>query len=62
VECVLEQAREEGAARVTLEVRRYNHPAIALYERLGFRRVGERRNYYGGGEDALLMEKDFAGA
>ena len=61
VEAVLEEARQEGAARVTLEVRRYNLPAIALYERLGFRRVGERRNYYGGGEDALLMEKDVAG-
>ena len=61
VEAVLEEAREEGAARVTLEVRRYNNPAIGLYERLGFRRVGERRNYYGAGEDALLMEKDIDG-
>jgi [ribosomal protein S18]-alanine N-acetyltransferase len=61
VETVLDEAREEGAARVTLEVRRYNNPAIALYERLGFRRVGERRNYYGAGEDALLMEKDIDG-
>ena len=58
VEVVLDEAREEGASRVTLEVRRYNHPAITLYERLGFRRVGERRNYYGAGEDAVLMEKD----
>jgi [ribosomal protein S18]-alanine N-acetyltransferase len=61
VEAVLEEAREEGAARVTLEVRRYNNPAIGLYERLGFRRVGERRNYYGAGEDAVLMEKDVDG-
>jgi ribosomal-protein-alanine N-acetyltransferase len=61
VEAVLEEAREEGAARDTLEVRRYNTPAIALYERLGIRGVGERRNYYGAGEDALLMEKDVEG-
>ena len=58
VQAVLEEAVERRVAHVTLEVRRHNAPAIALYERLGFRRVGERKNYYGAGEDALLMEKD----
>ena len=61
VEAALDEARDESITRVTLEVRRYNTPAIALYERLGFRRVGERRNYYGAGEDAVLMEKDVTG-
>jgi [ribosomal protein S18]-alanine N-acetyltransferase len=58
LEQALDEAASRGARRATLEVRRYNLPAIALYERMGFRRVGERRNYYGPGEDALLMEKD----
>lgn len=54
----LDEASRRGARRATLEVRRHNAPAIALYEEMGFRRVGMRRNYYGPGEDALLMEKD----
>lgn len=44
------------AARVTLEVRRSNAPAIELYERFGFRAAGIRRRYYqDNGEDALIM-------
>lgn len=51
----LAAARDEGATRAVLEVRRGNHGAIALYELLSFERVGERRGYYDDGEDALLM-------
>lgn len=58
LERALLDAVGRGARRATLEVRRHNAPAIALYERMGFRRVGERKNYYGPGEDALLMEKE----
>ena len=43
-------------ARYTLEVRQSNEPAIALYERYGFRGAGLRRRYYqDNGEDALIM-------
>ncbi len=43
-------------ARLTLEVRRSNAAAIALYERFGFRSAGTRRRYYqDNGEDALIM-------
>ena len=45
---------------MTLEVRSGNVPAIALYEKHGFHRVGLRKNYYGRPkEDALLMTKFF---
>lgn len=57
VEEVLREARRRHVTRATLEVRRHNLPAIVLYERLGFERVGVRRNYYGPGEDAVLMDK-----
>lgn len=41
---------------VTLEVRAGNAPAIALYEKHGFRAVGRRRGYYEKPrEDAILM-------
>lgn len=50
-------ARREGATRIQLEVRAGNTPAIALYERLGFHRVGLRPGYYqDNGEDAVLMD------
>jgi ribosomal-protein-alanine N-acetyltransferase len=43
-------------ARYTLEVRRSNEAAMALYERFGFRRAGVRRRYYqDNGEDAVIM-------
>lgn len=45
---------------VTLEVRAGNVPAIALYEKHGFHRVGLRKGYYERPkEDALLMTKFF---
>ena len=56
VVAALDEARDAGANRALLEVRRYNHPAITLYRTLGFRETGTRRRYYADGEDALLME------
>jgi [ribosomal protein S18]-alanine N-acetyltransferase len=52
---LLERVNDEDA-RYTLEVRRSNHAAIALYERFSFRAAGLRRRYYqDNGEDALVM-------
>ena len=54
IEALLATAGRDG--RYTLEVRVSNHAAIAMYERLGFRRAGRRRRYYGdNGEDAMIM-------
>lgn len=44
--------------RASLEVRRSNAAAIALYERFGFRPVGVRQEYYADPkEDAVVMER-----
>jgi len=43
---LLQGARERGAARVFLEVRAGNTRAIRLYEQLGFKMSGMRKNYY----------------
>jgi ribosomal-protein-alanine N-acetyltransferase len=44
---------------VFLEVRTDNEPAIALYESVGFVRVGLRRRYYrASGADAYTMRRD----
>jgi ribosomal-protein-alanine N-acetyltransferase len=41
---------------ITLEVRRSNEAALALYEKYGFKAAGVRRRYYAdNGEDALIM-------
>jgi [ribosomal protein S18]-alanine N-acetyltransferase len=43
-------------SQLTLEVRRSNTGAVALYERFGFRAAGVRRRYYqDNGEDAVIM-------
>ena len=47
-----------GARISTLEVRRSNEPAIALYRAIGYRQVGVRPNYYAEeNEDAIVMVK-----
>ena len=54
-----ERGRKAGAVLATLEVRRSNVPAIALYRELGYRQVGVRPNYYADeGEDAIVMVMD----
>ena len=62
-EALLARLIREGRGRLaflTLEVRAGNAAAIGLYEKLGFREVGRRRNYYREeGEDALLLTLDF---
>ncbi len=53
---VLDVAIASGCSLATLEVRRSNKPAIALYERAGFKTVHVRARYYqDDGEDALVM-------
>jgi ribosomal-protein-alanine N-acetyltransferase len=56
---VLDAGRSTGAESATLEVRRSNHAARALYEGLGFRVRGVRRDYYSDPvEDALILWRD----
>lgn len=54
---VIRQSYGYGARRCLLEVRVTNEPAQRLYERLGFRVIGRRRDYYTQPtEDALVMQ------
>jgi [ribosomal protein S18]-alanine N-acetyltransferase len=56
---VLAIADGEGRSRATLEVRRSNHAARRLYEGLGFRVAGVRRDYYSEPvEDALILWRE----
>ncbi len=52
--------RDMGARNIFLEVRPSNLPGQALYERHGFRKIAQRRNYYpasNGREDALVLSR-----
>jgi ribosomal-protein-alanine N-acetyltransferase len=55
VERALQEGERGRADAVTLEVRRSNEAARRLYAAFHFEEVGVRRNYYGRGEDALIM-------
>ena len=52
---VIDDAWVRRAEAVYLEVREANRGAACLYRLAGFVRVGSRRDYYGPGEDAVVM-------
>lgn len=56
---VMAEAREASACRIHLEVRGDN-PAIRLYAREGFVKVGERRDYYRGNDGIRHDAHSFA--
>jgi [ribosomal protein S18]-alanine N-acetyltransferase len=51
---LMESAVDSGARHITLEVRKENVAARALYSRLGLAPVGVRPRYYGD-DDALIL-------
>lgn len=58
---IITQLQATGTKEMFLEVRTSNQPAIHLYEKLGFTRMGIRKAYYpteNGREDALVFRKE----
>lgn len=59
IEHMLDVCSSSGVKIYSLEVRVSNGPAIALYQRYGFRQIGLRKAYYQDNhEDAYLMVKE----
>lgn len=54
---VIAEAACKHVGIITLEVRRSNLAARSLYRKLNFVERRVRRNYYGPGEDAIIMER-----
>lgn len=52
-----ERAKQSGATRILLEVRKSNEPAQGLYRAFSYSEIAVRKKYYEDGEDALVMEK-----
>jgi len=60
IDCLIQELKNRGSHALMLEVRVSNDPATALYEKLGFRQVGRRKNYYRNPkEDALILRKEW---
>ncbi len=56
LDALLEQAADRGAEQMMLEVAATNEPALGFYVTSGFTEVARRRDYYGIGVDAVVME------
>ena len=53
---VMEECKDRGVMAFTLEVRVSNEAAIRVYEKMGFKNCGIRKNYYKKPEeDAMIM-------
>lgn len=60
VENALCVAKSKACSFITLEVRVSNHAAISLYQKCGFEKAGERKDFYSmPKENALIMTKYF---
>lgn len=60
IETLIAELAKMGSRCLRLEVRVSNENARALYERMGFRQLGLRKNYYHNPkEDALILGKEW---
>lgn len=57
---LIQLAKEENLTNITLEVRKDNVAALALYEKFQFKKVAIREKYYQG-IDGVLMELEVKG-
>lgn len=53
---IILEVKNKGIRKINLEVNENNTIAIHLYEKFGFSKDGERKNYYNG-QKAILMSK-----
>ena len=56
-------ASKDKVYRIILEVSENNIAAVSMYEKLGFKKISKRKNYYNnsqGFSDAHIMEKSFS--
>ena len=53
---VIRYCKNLNLKSIYLEVNENNFPAIHLYEKYGFKRIGLRKKYYNNTDNAILME------
>ena len=52
---IINYTQKQNINELTLEVRQDNLPAINLYKHFNFKTIGERKNYYGANNNAIIM-------
>ena len=52
---LISSSKKQTLKSITLEVNVNNYPAIHLYEKFNFKRIGLRKKYYNNTDDALIM-------
>lgn len=52
---LIASAHEQNCKSITLEVNEHNAPAIHLYEKFNFKRIGLRKKYYNNKDNAIIM-------
>lgn len=52
---IINYTKEQNINELTLEVRQDNLSAINLYKHFNFKIIGERKNYYGANNNAIIM-------
>lgn len=57
LEYLIKIAKSEKKICITLEVREDNLPAVKLYEKMDFVKMGRRKKYYNNKFDAIIMTK-----
>jgi len=57
---ITDWARLQGSTAMMLEVKVDNLEAIGLYEKLGYKKLNLRKDYFGAGLDALVMRLELA--
>ena len=55
LEELIQLCKNNNIYELTLEVRQDNTPAINLYTKYNFKKIGERKNYYGVNNNAIIM-------
>ena len=55
---IMEEAKQIGIKRVTLEVRESNVKGINFYNKNNFKQISMRKHYYKNGENAIVMMKE----
>lgn len=52
----IQKCAEKNIEKIFLEVQQNNTPAINLYTKFNFQKIGTRKNYYKNKTDAIVME------
>lgn len=58
LEEIIKLSKETNLDSLILEVNCKNEPAINLYKKNGFKRIGIRKKYYNNIDDAIIMKFD----